>query len=216
MLGGRARVQPYARNQDLYAERANSSLSIYNAEPAKPATAYATTRIPLKSRYSEPTIGPTVRAFFKDSRWRMGGIIDFWSWGAVDQGANTASLPYGGGMDGTVRSTQFQRALVQLHDWSQYLKIRQGGWPATGSGMFMGSNPVRYTYPSFRVPQLQTRTSGGPGPVGTSMQPRSRFTAVQRVPKYTAPVRYYQTRSRTGYRPGPGGGSSNVNTTPGV
>lgn len=199
----------------MYAERANSSLSIYNAEPPIPATAFATTRSPLSARQVNPTIRPKVRAFFKDGHWRMNGIINFWSWGAVDQGANTASLPYGGGMDGGVNSSRFQTALVQLHDWSFNLKLRQAGWNATGSGMFMGSNPIRYTYPSFRVPQLDVRTSGGPGPVGTSMQPRSRFTAVQRIPKYTAPVRYYQTRSRNGYRGG-AGGSSNVNTTPGV
>lgn len=214
MLGGRKRVAP-GRNPDLYAERLNSSLDVYNAEPAIPATAYATTRSGLKDRQSNPTIAPKVRAFFKDGHWRLGGIINYWSWGAVDQGANTASLPYGGGMDGGVNSSRFQTALVQLHDWSNYLKIRQAGWPATGSGMFMGSNPVRYTYPSFRVPQIDVRTSGGPGPIGTRMQPRSRFTAVQKIPKYTAPVRYYNTRSRTGWRGGTGG-SSNVNTTPGV
>lgn len=214
MLGGKPRSAPAPRNPDMYAERLNSSLSIYNAEPVVPATAYATTRIPLMSVYREPTVQPKMRAFFKDNHWNLAGIFNFWSWGATNQGAYTASLPYGGGMDGTVRSTMFQRVLVQLHDWSLYPKLRQAGFPATGSGMFMGSNPIRYTYPSFRVPQIDTRTSGGPGPVGTSMQPRPKFTAVQRVPRYTTQIRYYNTRSRLGMY-GKSGGSSSANTTPG-
>lgn len=195
----------------MYAERANASLSIYNAEPAVPATAYATTRIPLTSDYRKPTVGPKVRAFFKDSRWNLNGIVNFWSWGGVNQGRHLASLPYSGGMDGGVNSTRFQTTLVQLHDWSLNFGLRRAGYNATGGGFLMGSNPARYMYPSFRVPQLDTRTSGGPGPVGMSMQVRPRFTAVQRVSKYTAPVRYYATRSQTGYGRRSTGGASNAN-----
>lgn len=209
-LGSKQRGNPSPRG-DYYANRSSAALDIYNAEPEKPATSYATSTAPGFSRYAPPTIRPKVRAFFKDSHWRLDGIINAWSWGGVDQGANTASLPYGGGMDGTVRSTQFQRTLIQLHDWSQNLKWYIA-WNGTGGGVFSGSNPARYNYPSFRVPQINTRTSGGPGPVGVRMQPRPRYTAVQRVPKYTVQQRYYNTTSRnSGWRKS--GGSSSTNGT---
>lgn len=214
MLGGRQRSMPTARSEDMYSERLNSSLTIYNAEPEVPATSYAITPSTLRDNYRTPVINPKVRAFFKSNFWNLGGIFNFWSWGKTDMAPYTHSLPYGGGMDGTVRSTMFQTENVLLHDWSQYTKLRQAGWNATGGGFFTGSNPIRYTYPSFRVPQIDTRTSGGPGPVGTRMQVTPRFTAVQRVPKYTAPVRYYQTRSRA--RTKGTGGSSNTNKTTGT
>lgn len=210
-LGAKQRGNPVPRG-DYYAERANASLAIYNAEPERPATSYATSTAPGFSRYAPPTIAPKVRGFFKDNHWRLNGILNAWSWGGIDQGANTASLPFGGGMDGTVRSTQFQRTLVQLHDWSQNLRwyIAFNG---TGSGMFMGSNPLRYEYPSFRVPQVNTSTSGGPGPAGMRMQQRPRYTAVQKVRKYTVQQRYYNTTSRSSGFGGRYGGYSSTNGT---
>lgn len=212
-LGAKQRGTPQPRD-DYYAQRANASLSIYNAEPTRPATTFVTSTAPGFSRYAPPTVQPKVRAFFKDSHWRLDGIVNSWSWGSTDQGMHTASLPYGGGMDGTVRSTQFQRALVQLHDWSQNLKWYIA-WNGSGSGMFMGSNPIRYEYPSFRVPQINTRTSGGPGPVGMHMQTKPQFTAVQRVQKYTVQQRYYRTTSRRSGFGAKYGGSSSTNG-PGV
>jgi hypothetical protein len=128
----------------------------------------------------------------------------------------TASLPFGGGMDGTVRRTAFQPALVQLHDWQLYPRIRMAGWNATGGGMFSGSKPVRYDYWSFRAIQPTVPTSGGPGPTGVRMQPRNRYTAVQQVTKATARQRYYATRSATPPIRRTGPLSSNAFTTKAV
>lgn len=194
---GRSRVQPAHNQPDLYAERANSSLAVYNAEPSVPIASVDYSAHPMvSSRYGVPTTAPKARAFFKSNFWRMDGIINNWAWGATDQFAHTASLPFGGGMDGTVRSTSFQRILVQLHDWQENRKWYVA-WNGNGSGMFTNSNPIRYQYPSFRVPQINVSLTGGPGTPTQRMQSVPRFTAVQRVPKYTATPRYYNTTSRS-------------------
>ncbi len=211
MFGVKRSGRPTSKGQDFYAERANASLAVYNAELVPPATSYATVKSGLSThQYRTPTIAPKVRAAYVDRHLNRKGLVYAWSWGGVNMGAQTSSLPFGGGNDGTVRSTMFQTALVQLHDWSQYLNIRQAGWNATGSGMFAGSKPVRYQYHSFRTPQPEVRTSGGPGGIGVRMQPRNRYSAVQRIQKSTTSIRYYNTRSAPGPMRSPGG-ASNVN-----
>lgn len=214
MLGSRRRVQPHSNAPDMYAERLNSSLSVYNAEPSVPVSTFATTRSPISSIYRLPTIGPKVRAFFKSGKFRDEGLEYNWAWGATDQGQHTASLPYGGGMDGTVRSTQYQRVLVQLHNWQMNRKWYIA-WNGTGGGVFNQSNPIRYEYPSFRVPQINTALSGGAGPASMRMQQRPRFSAVQKIRRASVSPRYYNTVSRnTG---GNSGGATSTNTnTPGV
>lgn len=212
MLGGRKSIRPNA-NPNSYAEQANASLNVYNAELVPPATSYTGVRTPLTSNYREPTIAPKVRAFFKNNHFRLDGLLNAWSWGAVNMKPYIQSLPGEGsaGLNGVVRSSDFQTSLVRLHDW-QMNRNWYIMWNASGSGMFRGSKDIRYQYPSFRVSQINTRTSGGPGPVGMSMQPRPRFTAVQRISKYTARARYYNTTS-AGVPRNTRGGSSNVNGT---
>jgi hypothetical protein len=211
MLGGKRRSQPHSNAPDLYSERLNASLSTYNAEPTVPVGLMSITQSPLTSTYRTPSVAPKMRAFFKSNFWRLDGIRNYYSWGAVNQGANTASLPSGGGMDGTVRSTAFQPILVQLDYWSINLGLRQAGFNATGGAVFNGSKPIRYDYPSFRVPQINTALTGGAGPSTMRMQQRPRFTAVQRTQRPIAVPRYYNTQSRNGWG-GSTGGSSNVNT----
>lgn len=211
MLGGRRRVTPASNQPDYYSERLNASLDVYNAEPSVPINSTDYSRSPITSNYRVPSTNPKSRAFFKSGKWRLDGLINAWSWGAVDQGALTTSLPYGGGMDGTVRSTMFQRTLVQLHDW-QLNRKWYIAFNGTGGGMFTNSRPERYQYPSFRVPQINTMVTG-PGPNSTRMTPRPRYTAVQRIQKYTAVPRYYNTTSRVNNKPT--GSSSNLNG-PGV
>jgi hypothetical protein len=211
MIGGRKSIRP-ASNPDVYAERANAALDIYNAEPNVPATAYAAVRSPLSTHgFATPSIGPKTRAFFKSNMWRLNGLIYNWAWGGTDMGKRTISTPGNGttGLNGIVQSTQFQKTLVQLHDW-QLNRDWYIAYNATGGGVFKGSDPIRYQYPSFRTPQPETRTSGGPGPVSMTMQPRPRFNRVQRITKYTARPRYYNTSSASGGR-NSYGGSSNVN-----
>lgn len=199
-------------SRDAYAERANASLSIYNAELQPPATNYADVKSGLNSHLAEPAARNSNRtAAFVSRIPRMLGLIFNYSWGAVNQGANTASLPRsGGGLDGLVVNSKFQQVLVQLHDW-QLNRRWYINYPMAGA-VFMGGNAVRGTYPSFRTQQISTNATGGPGPA--RMQPRNRYTAVQKVPKYSAGPRFYQTVSamRGGNR---GAGYSTLNG-PGV
>jgi len=178
-----------------YAQRANDSLSIWNAEPTPPpSTNYADVKsgltTPLKAVHA---VNSNRTAAFVSRIPRMLGLVFNLSWGAVNQGANTASLPHTGSnaMDGIVRNTMFQQVLVQLHDW-QTNRRWYINYPMAGA-VFMGSKPVRYTYPSFRTQQVNTNVSGGPGQ--SSMTPRNRYTAVQRVPKYNVTPRFYSTTS---------------------
>lgn len=201
-----------------YSQRLNDSLDIYNASQEMPATMYATTVSPLSSHLAAPSSEVTGRKSWVVSRIeRMQGLKFNWAWGGNDMMtvAQNAGLPQnGGGLNGTVNNSTFQRVLVHLHDWQTNSK-----WyivyPMAG-GVFMGGNPVRTTYPSFRSPQISTRTSGGPGGLGVRMQPRPRFTSVQNVPRYNAAPSVYNTRGGGSGRLGKRmGRSSNVNT-PGV
>lgn len=211
-MHGLRRTQSHPQNNpNMYDKRNSDAESVYNAELVPPATSYATVRSGLSTPvYRTPTIGPKVRAFFKNNKFRSNGLSFMWAWGANNMGKFLGSTPGSdAGLNGMVRSSKFQTALVQLHDW-QLNSEWYIAWNGTGSGMFNGSKEVRYQYPSFRVSQINTRTSGGPGPIGMRMQPRPRFTAVQRVPKYTAAPRYYDTSSApSGYTGG--GGSSSAN-----
>lgn len=192
--GRRMAPSPIVASRDSFAERANKSLDIYNAEMDPPATSYATSRSPLSSSLARPVLGPKVNAAFVVRKPRMNGLKFNWAWGGNDMGKHTVSLPgVDGGLNGNVRSTKFQPVLVQLHDWQTndnwYI-----AWNGTGSGMFNGSNPVRYTYPSFRVSQISTNVTGGVGPSSMRMNRAPRFTSVQRIKKYTAQPSYYDTR----------------------
>jgi hypothetical protein len=194
-----------------YAARANSSLDTYNAELPVPATNYANSSSALSDHLGEQHATISNRnAAFVSAIPRMVGLVFNWAWGANDMGAFTESLPHASGVSPMVRNTWFQRTLVQLHDWQinrrWYIAAPMGG------AVFMGGNPVRSTYPSFRTEQISVNTSGGVGPA--SMGPRNRYTAVQQVPKYNTAPRYYSTASRMtgGNR---SGSSSNVNG-PGV
>lgn len=211
----RNRARPAA--PDMYAKRAADAESVRHADLVPPATSYAGVKSGLSTPgFATPTLRPKFRAAFVDHHWRLNGIRNFWSWGGTDMGRRVVSLPGPGGdtLVPSVRSTLFQPVNVLLHWWTQndrwYI-----AWNGTGSGMFNGSKEVRYQYPSFRTPQLNTRTTGGPGPVGMQMQPRPRFTAVQKIRKYTATPRYYNTRSGNGNYMGTGKGASNGNG-PGV
>lgn len=212
---GRNRVQPAPNQPDLYTQRQNSALSVYNAEPSIPATTYNFQNNLVSSRYAVPATNVKTWAPYVNRHEDRTGLEYNWAWGANDMGQHTASLPGGGGMDGTVRSTNFQRILVQLHDWQRNLAWYRAGWNGTGSGMFNQSNPIRYSYPSFRVPQIDVSTTGGPGVPTQRMQQRPRFTAVQSIRKATAQARYYNTTSRNNVNIPTHPASSNT-YTPGV
>lgn len=197
MFGRRAPRQapsPIVPRGDTYAKRAADSLSVYNADMEPPATSYATSSSPMSSRLARPVVGPKVNAAFVSRKERLNGLRFNWSWGGVNMGNHTASLPgTTSGLNGNVRSTAFQTTLVQLHDWQTndqwYI-----AWNGTGAGMFQHQKSERYAYPSFRVSQVSTSTTGGAGPTTMRMNGRPRFTSVQAIRKYTAQPSYYKTQ----------------------
>jgi hypothetical protein len=154
-----------------------------------------TSTSPLSSALARPVVGPKVNAAFVSRKERLNGLRFNWAWGANNMGEQTASLPgeTEGGLNGFVRSTKFQPILVQLHDWQTndqwYI-----AWNGNGAGMFQHQKRERYQYPSFRVSQIKTSVTGGPGPQSMRMQPRPRFTSVQAIKKYTAQPSYYNTQ----------------------
>lgn len=198
MLGKRrnnATGMPVHPTDNPYDQRTAASLSVYNADLVPPATSYATSVSPVKSRLAVPTIGPKVGAPYTDHHWRRNGLFYNWAWGGTNQGDHIYSLPeVSSGLNGFVRSSAFQTTLVQLHDWQTNSKWYIA-WNGTGSGMFNGSKDVRYTYPSFRVDQIDTMVTGL-GPQTMRMRPSPRFTAVQRLKRPVAQVPRYNTKSR--------------------
>lgn len=186
---------PIVNQGDMYAARANAALNIYNAELEPPATSYVTSTSPVSSRYAVPSMSPKVNAPFVSHKPRMNGLNFNWAWGGNDMGKHTVSLPgISSGLNGFVRSTNFQTTLVQLHDWQTndewYI-----AWNGNGAGMFTHQRAERYQYPSFRVPQIRTNTTGGVGAPTMRMNRTPRFTSVQAIRKYTAQPSYYNTRS---------------------
>lgn len=186
---------PIVPSRDSYAQRAADSLSVYNADMEPPATSYVASTSPVSSRLARPVVGPKVNAPFVSRKERLNGLRFNWSWGGINMGEQTASLPgeTKGGLNGFVRRTNFQPVLVQLHDWQTndqwYI-----AWNGTGAGMFQHQKAERYQYPSFRVSQVNTSVTGGPGPTTMRMRPSPRFTSVQAIRKYTAQPSYYNTQ----------------------
>lgn len=183
---------PIVPSAASYSQRAADSLSVYNADLEPPATSYASTKSGLSSRYTTPTIGPKVNAAYVDRKPRMNGLKFNWSWGGINMGKLIGSLPgVTGGLNGFIRSSSFQPTLVQLHDWQTndnwYI-----AWNGTGAGMFQHQKAERYTYPSFRVAQIHTQTSGGVGPGRMTKMPQ--YRSVQAIKKYTAQPSYYNTK----------------------
>lgn len=196
MLGRKRNTPAPLVAPNYYDARNSAAESVYNADLVPPATSYAATRSALHSTYVNPTVAPKTRAAFVDHHWRMNGLKFNWSWGGINmQPFTKASLPgQSGGLNGFVQSTDFQTTLVQLHDW-QTNDNWYNCWNGSGSGMFNGSKETRYTYPSFRVSQINTSVTGGPGQYTQRMQPSPRFTSVQTIQRYSAQPSYYNTRS---------------------
>jgi hypothetical protein len=186
---------PIVPSSDRFAARANASLDIYNAEMEPPATSYVTSTSPVSSRLARPILSPKVNAAFVSRKPRLNGLFFNWAWGGNDMGKHTVSLPgVSSGLNGYVRSTNFQTTLVQLHDWQTNANWYIA-WNGTGAGMFAHQKSERYAYPSFRVSTIRTNTTGGVGPTSMRMNRSPRFTSVQAIKKYNAQPSYYNTKS---------------------
>lgn len=172
---------------DPYAERAAKAEDVYNASMNPPATSYAGVSSRLSSSLRVPADKAWTGAPFVSHRWIRSGLRYMLSWGGINMGQYTGP-PRSGPDSGTVNSTEFQTTLVQLHDWQT-----NDRWyicyPAA-SVMFGSQHNLGL---SFRTPQLQTQTTGASWPA--RMGPRNRYTRVQRVPRYNATPKSYDTKS---------------------
>lgn len=199
MLGRRrsGSGMPVHPTNNPYDQRTADALSVYNADLVPPATSYAASRSVLSSNLREPHENFRQDAAVVERAQSLMGLFFNWAWGGNDNKSflDQSGVSTKGGRNGMVNSSYSQTVLVQLHDWciNKGWYSNTGGWVGTGSGMFQGSRPERYEYPSFRVAQINTNVTGGPGPGRMNRTPR--FTAVQQVHKYTAQPRYYPTRS---------------------
>lgn len=143
-----------------------------------PVTSYATTRA-----YQAPNVRLGIPASTNRTnsavvmrRPRRNGLRYFYAHGGLLMPLNGVPTPGAGG----VRVSAFQPWLVHLYDW-----ITNSAWFAAGY--------PRNTGLTFRVPQLKTQVTGGSGP--GAMDARPLFPRVQSVPRASAIVRRYPTRS---------------------
>lgn len=197
------RMQTWPRSSDPYSERISQAASqkweqypdVYGGG-AMPEFAPAMTTTPqlLTSHLSVPASSVRTMSAVVSRIPRMNGLEYVYGYGAVNM-TGSPKIPTSKD-NGAVNSTQFQPLLQALHYYSKNLR-----WYImypNGAAVFRGSNPVRYQYYSMKVPQINTRTSGGPGGIGVRMQAKPRWTAVQKVQRAAAAVRYYATESGRG------------------
>lgn len=151
--------------------------SPYPAPVNPPATSYANVRSPLftvtakNSEYSDARNAPIV-----NRKPRKDGIVNDYVYGGSPQEVRALPTP--------PKSSAFQQTLVRLWPWSINLK-----WYIAYPAATVMNGGARNLGLSERTPQIQTRTSGGPG--AFLMGARPSFTRVQSVPRYsTAPATY--------------------------
>lgn len=150
-----------------------------------PATQYASVVSSLRSLEVSPSLVTTAaNASVVDRHDRRDGMVS-----VGGRQSRRETLPQ---QNKPVTSSAFQNWLMgpqvnfsQNDDW--YI-----AYPAA-TVMLGGQHNLAY---SERVPQLATRTSGGPGP--GAMLPSPRFQAVQQVPRYSTMPPTYPTASAPG------------------
>lgn len=183
--------RPYSgpRVSDPYAQRESSSLNFYERQMPDFAPSMVNTPQKLTDHLDVPSATVRTRASVVSRIPRMDGLQFMWGYGGVNMGGSS-KIPTSAD-NGAVNSSQFQQVLQVLHDYSRNYK-----WYIVypnGAAVFRGGNPVRYEYYSMKVPQVSTSTSGGPGPVTQRMEPKPRFTGVQKVSRAIAKIKYYST-----------------------
>ena len=162
--------------------------AVYNREYGQmpvPATQFATSVTALQSLETMPSVNTVAsNASVVDRHLRRNGIV--YTAGRQSRVAGTPQRRQ------DVSSSAFQKWLLgpQVNyilnlDW--YI-----AYPAA-TVMFGGDHNLAL---STRVDQLQTRTTGGPGP--SAMTPYPRFKAVQQVPRYSTMPPMYPTQSTQG------------------
>jgi hypothetical protein len=167
------------------AQQASAYLEPFYGEMPMPATAYATSVSRLQSLDTQPAVRTRAsNASVVDRKDRTNGM-------AFTGGRQSRKDPTPQSL-APVYSSEFQSWLigpqvnfVQNDDW--YI-----AYPAA-SVMLGGLHNMAW---SEKVPQLPTRTTGGPGPA--AMRPAPRFRSVQTVPRYSTMPTMYNTQPQSG------------------
>jgi len=147
-----------------------------------PATQFANVVSSLKSLETQPSVRTTAaNASVVDRHDRRNGMIS-----VGGRQSRKERLPQ---QNRPVTSSEFQRYLMGPHVNYDLNDCWYIAYPAA-TVMFGGMHNLAL---SERVPQLSTRTSGGPGPA--AMLPSPRFKAVQQVPRYSTMPPVYPTAS---------------------
>ena len=150
-----------------------------------PATAYATTESPLRSTEVQPSVRTVAsNASVVQRANRRNGII---STGGRQMYETTTPPVYD-----PVDSSRFQEWLIGPHVNYVLNADLYIAYPA--ASVMLGG--LRNQGLSQRIPQLPTRTSGGPGPATMLQAPR--FKATQIVPRYSTMPPTYPTASAQG------------------
>jgi len=180
--------RPFSRIPRPGGENAQEAATVYSGfygEMPIPATAYDTSAARLTSVDSPPSVRTVAsNASIVDRRDRRNGMRSIG--GRSSRAAPTPQIP------NPVFSSYWQNWLLgpqvnfsQNDDW--YI-----AFPA--ATISLGTN--RNLAWSEKVPQLPTRTSGGPGPA--AMQAAPRFKSVQTVPRYSTMPSTYNTTPQNG------------------
>lgn len=185
---GRTRTGAYQRIPEPDGETAQQASSVYQeryGELEMPATQYALSDTPLVSVDIVPSVATAAsNASLVNRVLRMAGLRFL---GGVTQ--RPADVPQ---MYDSPYSSKFNQILVGPHLFSQWNDKWYIAYPAA-TVMNGGKHNLGL---SERVPQIVTRSSGGPGPAVMGAAPR--FSRVQQVPRYSTLPQQYPTTSSKG------------------
>jgi hypothetical protein len=155
---------------------------VYYPPPVSPpATSYADISSPLTSQ-TGPNIGYStpLNAAIVNRHSSKDGIENDYIYGGYAEPYQHPYLP--------PTSSRFQQTLVRLVAYSLNTK-----WYIAYPAATVMNGGKRNQGLTFKTPQLNTRTSGGPGQA--VMGPRPTFNRVQRIPRYNSSPGTYNTRS---------------------
>lgn len=185
---GRTKTAPYQRIPEPGAETAQESSSVYQERYGSlemPATMYAMADTPLRSVDDVPSVA--TRASNASIVNRFSRMVGLRFLGGVRQRETEVPPMYQ-----SPYSSKFNPVLVGPHLFNQWNDAWYIAYPAA-TVMNGGKHNLGL---SERVPQLVTRSSGGPGPA--TMGPSPRFSKVQKVPRYSTLPQQYPTTSTKG------------------
>lgn len=185
---GRTKTTAYQPIPEPGAETAKEASSVYQeryGELEMPATQYALSDTPLLSVDDVPSVATDMsNASVVTRALRMVGLRFL---GGVQQKEMPVPQMYE-----SPYSSKFNPILTGFHLFNQWNDAWYIAYPAA-SVMNGGLHNLAI---SERVPQLITRSSGGPGPA--TMRPAPKFSRVQQVPRYSTMPKTYPTQSTKG------------------